>query len=310
MAAPGARKSTPLGLAARPLRRRHCRHPADLCRRRGPRRAPQSAPAPGERRLRARNPGPGRAGRDARSGSRWSPGTVLGSRVPAPPPPQSSPVPSPPAIGLLRARMPCERRAPAAPWPAIAAGARAQSPEPSTGTGSGSGTAGPHPHNPAANHAPTPPGTAPAHLPEPHHAPTATQPSNRPAARPLNRPAVRPLNRPPPHRPRGEPPAHLRQFGPPPRLESHPSTPHAQFHPVPLSGPTPDCFQPRSHPARPAVSCPVRRPCAPDLRTRAPSTGRCPGRAPPCSRTASHQFLSESLTRLKPLRSLCQQALT
>lgn len=110
-----------------------------------------------------------------------------------------------------------------------------------------------------------------------------------------------------------QPHPHVRQF------DHHPlaKPPHSRStHPSSVLAPPPhphspdSCFRPGPALARPVVFCSTPRPCAPDLHIRAPSRERHPQHPSPRGRTASHQFLSESLTRLEALRTLCQQALT
>jgi hypothetical protein len=94
---------------------------------------------------------------------------------------------------------------------------------------------------------------------------------------------------------------------PPPTRSTHPSSaPAAPPHPHPHGR----CFRPGPTLARPVAFRSTLRPRAPDLHIQAPRRGRRPQHPSPRGRTASHQFLSESLTRSEALRTLCQQALT
>lgn len=109
----------------------------------------------------------------------------------------------------------------------------------------------------------------------------------------------------------------VRQFGQHSLAKAHPTPPHSRcaqpsFASVPCPHPRPcgSCFRPVPTVARPVVFRSTSRPYAPDLHTRALPSARHPQHPSPRGRTVSHQFLSESLTRLEALRTLCQQALT
>jgi hypothetical protein len=127
----------------------------------------------------------------------------------------------------------------------------------------------------------------------------AHRPRVHPSPRPLPTPSMRKSVRPTPPR-----------EGPPPPPHSRCAQPSFASVPCPHPRPCGSCFRPVPTVARPVAFRSTSRPYAPDLHTRALPSVRHPQHPSPRGRTVSHQFLSESLTRLEALRTLCQQALT
>jgi hypothetical protein len=152
------------------------------------------------------------------------------------------------------------------------------------------------------------PGTRPSHQPA-----DPAEPTEPPSARP-SRPTA-PASAPRPDHPQHHP--RVSQFDQHPLAKAHPPPPHSRcaqpsFASVPRPHPRPcgSCFRPVPMVARPVDFRSTSRPYAPDLHTRALPSARHPQHPSTRGRTVSHQFLSESLTRLEALRTLCQQALT
>lgn len=155
---------------------------------------------------------------------------------------------------------------------------------------------------PSARAQPAPVGTAhpgPSRPTRARPGPRAPETHPLPTSPPPTPPTRKPVRPPPPSE---TPPPNPLTLGPP----TPPPPPPRPSHPHPRGS----CFRPGPALARPVVFCSTPRPHAPDLHIQAPPRGRHLQHPSPRGRTASHQFLSESLTRLEALRTLCQQALT